>query len=213
MRVTQYARQSLAAGVLALALAACGKDNSGPSEFNPQGTSADMSAAEAAFSTEQMSSFAVLGTDISAVLNASPVVAGSALAVQGAAGGAARYARQLAALVPERGAVQAMVTSIPSGLLGTTFVWDVTTGTYIASDLPGAPSAGVRFKLYAVDPVLLQPVEPLVEVGYVDITDHGTATSIDVNVKVVEGGTVYLDYDVTANATVSGAVIVISGFA
>ena len=34
----------LAAAVLALALAACGK-SSGPSEFNPQGTSADMTAA------------------------------------------------------------------------------------------------------------------------------------------------------------------------
>jgi hypothetical protein len=211
MRVTHYARQSVAAGVLALALGGCGKDSSGPSEFNPQGTSADMSAATAAFATQQMSSYAVLGGDISAVLNASPVVKSSALAVRGL--DATRAARDLAAIVPRRGAFQASVTSIPATLLGTTFVWDVTTDTYVASGLAGAPSAGVRFKLYAVDPVMLRPVEPLVEVGYVDITDHSTLSAVDVNVKVVEGGVVYLAYEVTAHATVSGGVLEIAGFA
>jgi hypothetical protein len=213
MRVTHYARQSLVAAVLALALAACSKDSSGPSEFNPQGTTADMTAAESAFSSQQMSSFAVLGADISATLGGSAAVKSSAMAVGGATGAATRYARELAALVPQGGASPASMASIPSQYLGTTFVWDVATDTYVASDLPGAPSAGVRFLLYAVDPVLLQPVEPLVEVGYVDITDHSTATTVDVNVKVVEGGTVYLDYDVTSHATTSGGVVVISGFA
>jgi hypothetical protein len=65
--------RSFAAGILVLALAGCAKDN-GPSEFNPQGTSDDMAAATAAFATQQMSSYAVMGADISAVLNASPVV-------------------------------------------------------------------------------------------------------------------------------------------
>ena len=39
------------------------------------------------------------------------------------------------------------------------------------TDRTGAPANGVRFLLYAVDPVTFQPVEPLVEAGYVDITD------------------------------------------
>src|SRR4249919_2084243 len=116
MRVTHIARRSVVAAVLALALAGCAKDTGAPAEFDPQGTTDDMSAAEAAFSTEQMSSYAVLGSDISAVLSASPVVRSSALAVRGATGGAARYARELAALVSHRGALQAMVASIPSNL-------------------------------------------------------------------------------------------------
>jgi len=210
MRVRHYAMRSFAAGILVLALAGCAKDN-GPSEFNPQGTSDDMAAATAAFATQQMSSYAVMGADISAVLNASPVVKSSAMAIRGL--DATRAARELAAIVPRRGAFQASVASVPSALLGTTFVLDVNSGTYVASDLAGAPSQGVRFLLYAVDPVLLQPVYPLVEVGYVDITDHTTASAVDVNVKVVEGNVIYLAYEVTAHATTTGGVVEISGFA
>lgn len=210
MRVTHYASR-WATVVLALALAACGKDSSAPSEFNPQGTTADMTAAQAAFQAPQMSSFAVLGGSISAVLNGSPVVKASALAVRGL--DAARAARDLAAIVPRPGVFQASVTSIPSDLLGTTFVWDVATAGYVSSDLTGAPSQGVRFLLYAVDPVMLQPVDPLVEVGYVDITDHSSMTAVDVNVRVVEGSVVYLDYNVTAHPSTNGGTLEISGFA
>jgi hypothetical protein len=211
MRVTHYARQLVAAGV-ALAVAACsGGDGNGPSEFNAQGTTADMSAAQAAFQAQQVSSFSVLSPSMATVLNGSAVVSTSALAVRGS--NAALAARDLAAIVPKSGVVQAAVMAIPQEYLGTTFVWDEGTGGYVASNLTGAPSAGVRFLLYAVDPVMLQPVTPLVETGYVDITDHGTASTVDVNVKVVEGAVVYLNYDVTAHATSSGGVIQISGYA
>jgi hypothetical protein len=214
MHVTHYARRSLAAGVLALALAACGKDT-GPSEFNPQGTSADMAAAQDAFASEQTSSFSAVGPDISAVLNGSPVVAGAAeLMLTRPSEVSARYARRLAALVPSasRG-IQASVAAVPSAVLGTTFVWDETNDLYVASDLPGAPASGVRFVLYAVDPVTLRPVEPVVEVGYVDITDHSTSTAVDVGVRVVAGSVVYLNYDVKATAMASDALITISGSA
>jgi hypothetical protein len=214
MHVTHYARRSLAAGVLALALAACGKDT-GPSEFNPQGTSADMAAAEDAFASEQTSSYSAVSAEISAVLNGSPVVANAAeLMLTRPSAASARYARRLAALVPSasRG-IQASVAAVPSTVLGTTFVWDETSDIYVASDLPGAPSSGVRFVLYAVDPVALRPVEPLVEVGHVDITDHSTSTAVGVSVRVVEGSVVYLDYDVNATPTASGALITLGGFA
>jgi hypothetical protein len=214
MRVTHYAMRSLAAGVLALALAACGKD-SGPSAFNPQGTSADVAAAQGAFASEQTSSFAAVGADISAILNGSPLDASSAaLAITKPSMASARYARALAALVPStsRG-IQASVASIPSAVLGTTFVWDEATDAYVASDLSGAPASGVRFVRYAVDPGQLRPVEPVVEVGYVDITDHSTASTVDVGVKVVEGNVVYLDYGVKVGATASGGVITIAGSA
>lgn len=211
MRVTHYARRLVAAGV-ALAVAACsGGDSNGPSEFNPQGTTADMSAAQSAFQAQQVSSFAVLSPSISTVLNGSAVVKSSALAVRGT--NATRAARELAAIVPKSGVVQAAVMAIPQQYLGTTFVWDAGTSAYVASNLAGAPSDGVRFLLYAVDPVMLQPVEPLVETGYVDVTDHGTLSTVDVNVKVVEGDVVYLNYDVTAHATTAGGVVNIDGYA
>jgi hypothetical protein len=215
MRLTHSAMRSLAAGALALSLAACGKDSSAPSEFNPSGTSADMTAAEDAFSSSQMSSFAAVGADISVVLGGSAVQV-SALAVQGAPNGAAPtapYARRLASLVPRRGALQAMTASIPAGIAGKTFVWDSASDTFVASELTGAPSDGVRFMLYALDPVTFRPAEPLVEVGYVDLVDQSTASALDVQVKVVDGGTIYLQYAVTVTSSATGGVVDVKGFA
>jgi hypothetical protein len=214
MRVTQYARFSLSAMLLSLGLAACGKDN-GPSEFDPQGTTADVAEAQDAFVSAQASSFAAIGADISTVLNGAPVVASSAaLASSGPSAASARYARQLVRLLPGAGPrIQASVSAIPSGALGATFVWDDETDAYIGSDLSGAPSNGVRFLLYAIDPVTLRPVEPVVQVGYVDITDESTAATAAFRVKVVDGSVVYLDYGVSATGTESSGIITVSGFA
>ena len=215
MRVTHYARRSLAAAGLALALAGCKNDGAAPSEFNPQGTAADMAAAQDAFASDPTASFAAVGGDISLALNGSPLVAGSAaLALSRPSKASERYARQIATLVPAGSAgIQASVVAIPSGVAGKTFVWDESTDTYVVSDLSGAPSNGVRFLLYAVDPVTLRPVEPVVEVGYVDVIDQSTATLADVRVKVVEGNVTYLDYSVVASATSSSGLVTISGFA
>jgi hypothetical protein len=210
MRVTHYARRLVAAGLATVVAACSGGDSSGPSEFNAQGTTSDMAAAQSAFQGQQVSSYAVLSSSISAVLSGSAVVKSSALAVTGT--NAAQAARELAAIVPKSGVVQAAVMAIPQQYLATTFVWDAGTGGYVASNLTGAPSDGVRFLLYAVDPVLLQPVDPLVETGYVDVTDHGTMTTVDVNVKVVEGNVVYLNYDVTAQPTSTGGVVHLDGY-
>ena len=176
MRVTHYARRSLSAAVLALALAACGKDN-GPSEFNPQGTAADMAAAQDAFASEQTASFAAVGLDISAALNGSPFVAGSAaLALTRPSASSARYARQLAALVPRR-------RPRHPGQRGRGPVRPARHHLRVGRDhrhatsprtCPARRRPGVRFQLYAIDPVTLHPVEPVVEVGYVDVIDQST---------------------------------------
>jgi predicted small lipoprotein YifL len=214
MRVTQYARFSLSATLLLLGLAACGKDN-GPSEFDPQGTTADVAEAQDAFVSAQASSFAAIGTDISTVLNGAPVVASSAaLASPRPSAASAQYARQLVSLLPGAGPrIQASVSAIPSAALGATFVWDEQTHAYAASDLSGAPSNGVRFLLYAIDPVSLRPVEPVVQVGYVDVTDESTAATVAYRVKVVDGSVVYLDYGVSASGAESSGIVTVSGFA
>ena len=215
MRVTHYARRSLAAAGLALALAGCSSDGSAPSEFNPQGTAADIAAAQDAFASDPTASFAAVGGDISVVLNGSPLVASSAaLALSRPSKASERYARQIASLVPAGGSgIQASVVAIPSAVAGKTFVWDESTDTYVASDLSGAPSNGVRFLLYAVDPVLFRPVEPVVETGYVDVIDQSTSALANVRIKVVEGDVTYLDYQVVESLTASGALVTISGFA
>ena len=214
MRVTQYARFSLSAMLLSLGLAACGKDT-GPSEFDPQGTTADVAEAHDAFVSTQASSFAAIGSDISTVLNGAPIMASSAALVSPRPSAAsARYARQLVRLLPGAGPrIQASVSAIPSEVLGTTFAWDEETDTYAATDVSGAPTNGVRFLLYAIDPVTLRPVEPVVEVGYVDVTDQSTAATAAFRVKVVDGSVVYLDYSVSATGTESSGIVTVSGYA
>ena len=215
MRVTHYARRSLAAAALALALAGCKNDGASPSEFNPQGTSADVAAAQDAFASGPTASFAAVSPDISLALGGSPLVASSAaLALSHPSKASERYARQIAALVSGGGsAIQASVVGIPVEVAGKTFVWDESTDTYVVSDLTGAPSNGVRFLLYAVDPVTLRPVEPVVETGYVDVIDQSTSSLADVRIKVVEGNVTYLDYQVEASATASSGLVTISGYA
>ena len=215
MRVTHYARRSLAAAGLALALAGCKNDGASPSEFNPQGTAADVAAAQDAFASGPTASFAAVGGDISLALGGSPLVASSAaLALSHPSKASERYARQIAALVSGGGsAIQASVVGIPVEVAGKTFVWDESTDAYVVSGLSGAPSNGVRFLLYAVDPVTLRPVEPVVETGYVDVIDQSTSALANVRIMVVEGDVTYLDYQVVASGTTSSAIVTLSGFA
>lgn len=212
MRFTHYAMRSSVAAALSVALAACGK-STGPSTFDPQGTSTDMAVAQDAFASQPVVSLAAVGIDISAALNGSAaVLVPPALALRGPSAASAAFARKLVTLLPRGGsAIQASVATVPSAVLGTTFVWGDT--GYVASDLAGAPANGVRFALYAVDPIQLRPVLPLVEVGYADILDQGSGNTIDVRLKVVQANVIYLDYDVTATPTGSGGLVTLTGFA
>jgi hypothetical protein len=117
---------------------------------------------------------------------------------------APRYAASLARQYNTTGLRPSLSTAaIPAEYLGVTFVYDVATDGYVASDLTGAPSGGVRFLLYAVNPVTGLPIEPLVEIGYADITASETASSSTVRIIVVSGGVTYLDYAVAASGGTS----------
>lgn len=73
----------------------------------------------------------------------------------------------------------------PNELLGKTFVWGET-GYVVDDALTGAPANGVRFVVYAINPVTRQPVEPLVEVGYLDLTDESGPSSSRVGLLMVD---------------------------
>jgi hypothetical protein len=181
------------------ALGGCSHDN-GPSEFNPSGATADLNAAETAFEAPAVTSYGALGSDISLALGGSAAVVSSpALALSGTSG-RERYARSV-------------TPAVPSTPLGKTYVWDTTNSVYVQSDIPGAPSNGVRFLLYAVNPVTFRPVEPLDEVGYVDIIDESGSTTIAVRAVVVSDGTTYLDYSVHAGGTSSAGSVTVAGYA
>ncbi len=194
----------LAAAALAGALTACGENGpSGP--FDPAGTSADIGTVQGMFATSSFNSFTAMSAGMDAVLGSS--ITASVGAVQSGASvsparGVAGYARRLTALLPHGTAAGLSASSgaIPPAALGRTFVYTTESG-YVASDRTGAPSDGVRFVLYAVDPLTRQPVEPLTETGYVDV-----------RVLAVSGTTTFIDYAVTGSGSASGGTIRVQGF-
>ncbi len=213
MPVLHYARRSLLLlSLTTLMLAGCGKDN-GPSEFNPEGSSQDMAAAQSAFSSSAAASFAAVGSDISLALGGSAAVASSAQLALSRPARTERYTRAVTSLFHSSPAIQASVAAIPTSVAGKTFVYDTATDTYVASDLSGAPSNGVRFMLYAVNPITFRPAEPLNEVGYVDIVDESGSTTSAFHVTVVSNGVTYLDYSASASGTTNTGIVTVAGFA
>jgi hypothetical protein len=215
MRVLQVAKRSVAllATLSVVALAGCG--DSGPDvPFNPTGTSTDIEAVNAAFGSSTFASFSSLSVLFDAAYGA-PLVSASAAAMDIRASGAAgmraaaiRSAQRLAGLLPgaPRTSFSAPSATISAAIAGKTF--EYSGGTYVAGVRTGAPANGVRFLLYAVDPVTFAPVEPLVETGYVDITDLSGSSTQAARVQVVSGGTTYLDYTVTAS-NLTGTITVV----
>jgi hypothetical protein len=100
--------------------------------------------------------------------------------------------------------------AIPAEVAGKTF--EYVDGSYVLSDRTGAPANGVRFLIYGVNPITLQPVLPLQEVGYVELTDVSGSITQGVRVVVVSAETTYIDYTVTAAAGVSGGQMTVAGF-
>jgi hypothetical protein len=82
----------------------------------------------------------------------------------------------------------------PPELLGTTFEWNFGEGHYVPTERAGAPTNGLRFVLYAIDPLTRQPTEPLVETGHLDLTDEGTDSTTRLGLEAVSGSETLIDY-------------------
>jgi hypothetical protein len=93
----------------------------------------------------------------------------------------------------------------PSDILGNTYVYNVDTQQYEADPTQTeAPANGVRFILYAVDPIIGQVLTPLQEIGTLDLTDESTPSADVVRLLAVVNGTTYLDYLASASRTSTG---------
>lgn len=223
MRVLHYASRSVVAVALMALAAGCSKDSTAPdAPFNPAGTSSDLAAVSESFDSPALEAYGSASGEISAVVGGSAGAAvraaPTAALLAGGKAGALRYAGSLSrsyvrgGLRPSFSAVAA--AAIPAEYLGLTFVWNVDTDGYEASDLSGAPSNGVRFVLYAVNPVTGLPIEPLVPIdGYADIRVTETSALSTVQVVVVSSDVTYLDYAVVVSGTSSSVNLVISGHA
>jgi len=220
MRVLQCTKRSVTLmAVACVALSACG--DSGPDvPFNPTGTTEDAQAVADAFSSEAFGSFSTFSVYFDAALGTpAPVISSSAQAFNfrraTTAGelraAATRNARRIADLTrAKHKSFSAETAAIPAEVAGKTFEFDGI--GYVPTDRTGAPANGVRFIIYAVNPVTFEPSLPLTEVGYVQLNDLSGSNIQAARVIVVSGETTYLDYTVTATATVTGGRVTVVGF-
>jgi hypothetical protein len=221
MRVLQFTKRSVTLlAAVCVALSGCG--DSGPeAPFNPTGTSEDIQALNATFDSPTFTSFTTLSPLFDATLGGAPLVSTSASAfnlrrntssgeLRAAAERTARRVAARASPATSEGALGVTSAAIPAEFAGKTFEYNG--GSYVVTDRTGAPSNGVRFLLYAINPVTFQPVQPLQEVGYVELTDLSGSSSQGARVVVVSEGTTYLDYTVTVTATTTSGRITVAGF-
>jgi hypothetical protein len=189
------------AAVIVVGATACDSESTGPSgtDFDPQSTEETVQSLQAELNADG---------DILASL----ALAGSTLAAQGAVSivlprhleePATPFAAQMVQGYALSGAAE---PAFPVELYGTVFEWSVDLGTYVLSSLTGAPDQTVRFIMYAINPITGQPVAPLVEIGYVDITDIGTdlTTGVRVYAAADEVTDPWVDYAIEASYTVEG---------
>lgn len=224
MRVPHYAKRSLAVLALAVVMAGCGGgDSTGPDDapFDPAGTSSDIDAIGESFESDAMSAYMGAAQAISITLGESPaamavLAAPTKALVTGGKPAAGHYAQRLVKIYAPRTAAVRPSLSTAAVLdehLGVTFTRDPETLEYGPSDLPGAPANGVRFIVYAVDPISLQPITPLSEVGYADVEITESASAASIRVELVSSNVTYLDYTVGASGNDSSVLVTVSGFA
>lgn len=206
---------------LALVLGACGGDDStGPVELNATELSNKLTQMTLAVESEEIlelqqlaTLFTLGGSPAGSLVGASlPLFsfvgdpfAGSDLLAQ------RDQVRALLDAVPDfSNAAPAVV--IPAEYHGTVYVYNTSTNQYEASAETGAPSDGVRFRLYAVDPVTNLPAEPLNQTGYIDLRDLSTTTTNILSVTAVSGATTFADYEISVTETATSATVMVDGF-
>lgn len=196
--------------VLGLLTAAC-KDSIGPKSLaDPQATTAQMQALETLFDNAPLNSFSAVSSDIAPVAPAriaglralvsatNPLAQSSVLKPFAKGMETSRILRQLAPALINASAADLF----PPDVVGKTFEWNAITDLYEATARAGAPVKGVRFILYAIDPLTYRPVEPVVEVGQVDLVDEsiGNTAKLHVTVAGLNGSPVYVDYTVAVES-------------
>lgn len=202
-----------AAVLLASSLTAC-SDATSPNDVNAGTIEAGFTAATATFNNNAaFQSLATLSTRFpqyaaTAALRASlpttPDVNGPAAVAQVRA--RAQALRRLASL---RANPQAL---FPANVLGKTLVWDTTAHAYVISNLTGAPAAGIRILIYAVNPILDEPIVPVQQLGYVDLTDESTPAADQLGVLLTLGATTIADYTVRLSSGTTRVEIEAEGY-
>lgn len=187
-----------------LALAACGEETELPTDLSTVEATEDIQLTAEAFDTPQTAALVDLGVFVDSALIDAGV--GASLASFVAAGptptamSTAKPTRDLVERIEQFG-VEPM-TALPASVVGKTFEWNVTTGRYAMTARSGAPTDGIRFILYTINPLEGVPAEPLVEVGTLTLTQGGTANNPTATVTVRNlAGTAVFAYTASNSGT------------
>jgi len=203
--------RKFAALTLLTVLAAC-SDSTGPENYDPVATTSMAENILAALSgNPALASLAVLGPAMQLSV-AQPALALAPFDPTDGSVTTADRMRTYRDLLPSFGATGSLAL-FPVDLLGKTFVYDTDLSRYaLDSTATGAPADGIRFILYAVDPVAGQVVLPLNPVGHVDIIDVSSPSADAVQIVVVVNDITYLDYTASAAQGTTSATLSAQGY-
>ncbi|MDP3775578.1 MAG: hypothetical protein Q8Q85_15060, partial [Gemmatimonadales bacterium] len=82
----------------------------------------------------------------------------------------------------------------------------------VSATVTGAPANGIRIRLYAINPLTNMPVEPVLFLGYVDLTDEVTAQASTLGVLLKLGTTTIADYSISLTRATSSFSLSADGF-
>jgi hypothetical protein len=196
-----------------IGVAAACSDSTGPEDFSPTDANTKAAAVMAALADNTaLASLSVLAPYMPfAGAQAALSVAPFDPREPGAATAAARL-QAIRAVGPSFGS-SATLALFPADLLGKTLVFNLQTSQYeIDPAATGAPAAGVRLILYAVDPVLHRVLSPLDPVGYLDLIDVSSVSTDALQIVAVIEGETFLDYTASATRTTTSVTIAAEGF-
>lgn len=200
--ISLRSRAALAAALFALA--ACGEETPLPTNLETAAVTEDVELSQAAFENQQTEALSELGYAIDNALISFGGLPTSMASIV-AAGPTRLPDRRSAGRILDRVNAEPTVermSVIPAAVLGKTLVWNLANEEYEVSDLLGAPANGVRFRLYAIDPETSLPADPLVYVGYADLTREGTQASPAARLAVSSAaGVKLLEYVATVGGT------------
>ena len=194
---------------------ACSDSGTGPADdFDPAQSAADLEAISAAFDSDVLESLGATGESFSAVSGVPAMAvqmleASTDLAIESYTGRISESGRRMARTLMS---ASSSVVLIPDAFRGRTYVFDSVDGWSVDEALTDAPANGMRFTLYAIDPITHDIAEPLNAFGHVDIMDESTATAGSVRLSVVSGTTEFVNYAVTVQLLVNEFSVNIAGF-
>ena len=211
----------LALGALVLASGACSKKSptspAGMSDALSPGTRAGISSVHLALASDAWQALDALAVApgpaksvaaVHAILESS--VSGARAA--GVSNVSASLVRDVAVGLASR-ASQPNAAIIPPDQRGGTWVFDAAQQRYVVDPTrTGAPTNGVRYILYAVNP-LDHTVVPDLEIGYADLTDEGDSTpdAGSLRLRAVSHDVVFVDYQVGLVGSAGAAAISVHG--